>query len=203
VDHLAATLDLIQARPQLRVFAYPSLLRSALLGSAEAVWLMCPEERSTRTARARLLSAEELRNHAAFASDYPEDPDGTAADYRQRYQAERAELDRLGWKEQYQATSVIRAAADFVECTWSLPPGSARWTVSQWRMMSAQAHGRTWDKRYRHGYVKGEYKGERRLSGNIGTVDTFGEWLASSVGMATTAWQLFDDGRREAPSEEC
>lgn len=201
VDHLAATLDLIQARPELRVFAYPSLTRSALLGSAEAVWLMCPEDRRIRTARAYLLSAEELKNHAAFAADYPEDPDGTAADYRKRYQAELVQLDRMGMKDRYQATNVIRVAAQYVEQHLSLPQGSARWTVSQWRMMSAQAHGRTWDKRYRQGYVKGEYRGEHRLSANVGTVATFGEWLASAVGMTAIAWELFDDGRREGPNK--
>lgn len=198
VDHLAATLDLIQARPALRVFAYPSLLRSALLGSAEAVWLMCPEEQSVRIARSYMISAEELKNHAAFASDYPEDPDGTAVDYRRRFEAEIAELERIGVKERYQSTNVIRIAAMYVEQRLSLPLGSARWTVSQWRLMSAQAHGRTWDKRYRRGYVKGEYRGEHRLSGNVGTVATFGEWFASTVGMTAIAWELFDDGRREA-----
>lgn len=199
VDHLAAIVDLIEARPQLRVFAYPSLFRGALLGSAEALWLMGPADRATRTARARLLSAEELRNHAAFAADYPEDPDATAAVYRERYQSEVQELKRVGAPTRYEATAVIREAGKSLPLVLGVPDDSGRDLVSEWRMMSAQAHGRTWDKRYRAGYVRGEYQGEHRISGNVGTVKTLGRWMSVTIGVTLAAWSLFDDGRREAP----
>ena len=203
VDHLGAVVDLIVSRPELRVFAYPSLLRTALLGSAEAVWLMGPRERSVRTGRAHLLSAEELRHHAAFLNDDPEErgnPAGGAAVFKQRRDQELAILARTGFNEKYEATAIIREAGAHVEQIMNVPQGTSRWYVSQWRMMSAQAHGRTWDKRYRAGYEAGVYNGEQRVSVSRGTVETLGQWMSASVGVTAAAWSLFDDGRRSAQS---
>lgn len=50
-DHLWTIQSLIKAR-QLQTFAFRSLLRTALVGATQTVWLLAPEDRAMRTTRA-------------------------------------------------------------------------------------------------------------------------------------------------------
>ena len=54
-DHLQAVRVLIEAG-QVFPFAHSTLIRSAVVGGAQAVWVLAPEDPATRIDRARLLA---------------------------------------------------------------------------------------------------------------------------------------------------
>lgn len=64
-DHLHAVRVLIEAR-QLFPYAQLSLIRGALIGSSQAVWLLSPTDSSTRVERARLIAKESYAMHGKF-----------------------------------------------------------------------------------------------------------------------------------------
>lgn len=200
IDHLGTVVDLVERGSQMRTFSYPSLFRSALLGLSEAVWLMGPADRGTRTNRARILSVEELRNIVAFMGDMPTDPNRSVDEMRRRLREDSGDLKSRGVTEKYEATRVIRLAGSHAQELLASPESLGLQLLFHWRTMSAQAHGRTWDKQYRAGYERGSYVGNTRMSTSMGSFETLREWFAVTLTLGLAAWTLFDDGRRMAPA---
>lgn len=64
-EHLFAVITLIDAQ-QVLPLAFRSILRTALVGSTQAVWLLAPDDRSERTKRLRTLVAEMYHRHEPY-----------------------------------------------------------------------------------------------------------------------------------------
>lgn len=64
-EHLFVIVNLIDAG-QIMPFAFRSILRTALVGSTQAVWLLAPDDRAERATRLRVLVAEMYRRHEPY-----------------------------------------------------------------------------------------------------------------------------------------
>jgi len=172
-----------------------------MLGFSESIWLMSSSSAMVRRNRARLLQREETRNHLAFAREWVFSADGFVQSIQAQLESEGKDLLDRGVKQKYEATEVIRVASRYVqERMPELGDGLfGTQAVSFWRRLSAQAHGRTWDKPYRPDYVK---VAESETHGLLGTSpQTVSWWVSIAMPLGLAAWNLFDDGRRKAPHD--
>lgn len=144
-DHLDAIRVHVEAR-RLFPLATETLLRGALLGASQAVWILAPDDRLTRQRNARTLAAEVLKNHRLFLSDLrtlPAQPhEGTDRGWHHTRKRE-AELakqrDALAERASFEATRVIQDAA---AVTYS--PSAQNEARTIWRSLSGAAHGFMW-----------------------------------------------------------
>jgi hypothetical protein len=146
VDHLQAFRILLEQR-QLFAFANPSLLRTALLSAAQAVWVLAPDAASERVANARTLAPHIYVEHQKFLNDLqPLSPtahkgtDTVAELVTTRLPELTALRDRDGQTAKFEATATIAAAA---RATWDLPTAALE-ARSEWRRSSGAAHGLMW-----------------------------------------------------------
>lgn len=72
-DHLGQMADLISPTMSMRPFAHLTLLRPALLGASQTVWLLCGTARERRS-RALLVQLDERQQHRSFINSYRLDP---------------------------------------------------------------------------------------------------------------------------------
>jgi hypothetical protein len=126
--------------------ADPTLMRSALLGAAQAAWLLAPDERAVRTSRARTLAAEMYLRHGQYLEELSAlrdgaDPNTEKVKKRVHERAEELDAKRAsdGQRAQLNATSVIETAVG--EC---LGPRLVREGRAMWRAGSGAAHGLVW-----------------------------------------------------------
>lgn len=155
-DHLVAVRDHVRFR-KLYLYADATLLRSALLSAAQAVWILAPAERTERQRRCRTLSAhgnaEQLKyfRHLNRVQDVRPSADPTppsrAAEMEKAVVGVAAALaarrDAAGARAGFNATGVIKQAC--LEAA-VFPDGSAtaKEVLSHWRHGSAAAHGLDW-----------------------------------------------------------
>ena len=94
-----------------------SLIRGALLGSAQAVWILGPDDRSIRMKRSRVVAMEVCENHRKFLADLlrinPSDKNAkTVHDHNvDRLEKLEAKREELGETLTYSSTSIIEQAA--------------------------------------------------------------------------------------------
>lgn len=75
-EHLFAIRTLIEAEQVLPI-AFRSILRTALVGSTQAVWLLQSDDLEERTRRHRVLANEMYRRHAAYLKTLLGSDDGS------------------------------------------------------------------------------------------------------------------------------
>lgn len=145
VDHLQAFRMHVEVG-QLFSFAHPTLLRTALLGSAQAVWVLAPDNPYERRARARTLAVHVNTEHLKFLKDLqsltPEKHAGTdtvAAHAELRLTELKEARAVAGQREKFEATRVIEVAA---AATWGNPAATEART--EWRRASGAGHGLMW-----------------------------------------------------------
>lgn len=145
-DHLHAVRVLIEAR-QLFPFAQSTLIRAALVGGAQAVWVLAPAERGTRTARARTVALHmdnEHRKHLEQLRALSEVPhEGTELVYErvvQRLQELEARRTADGQRSSLNTTEMVEQAAASAFGTAAL----TQEVVSIWRLTSGTTHGFAW-----------------------------------------------------------
>jgi hypothetical protein len=145
-DHLHAVRVHVEAG-QLFPFAQSTLIRAALLGAAQAVWVLAPEDRRSRVERARCVSAEMYSQHGKFLSVLNTLADGThattleVADHvRVRGQELAAIRATAGESRRMDATAMIRDTAQSAFTTEAL----VLEVESIWRKTSGAAHGFVW-----------------------------------------------------------
>ena len=66
-DHLSAIRRHVEAR-QLFPFSHLTLCRSALIGAAQAVWVLSPDDSQTRIKRARVVAVYDIRRGVGLAT---------------------------------------------------------------------------------------------------------------------------------------
>lgn len=144
-DHLDAIrchLDAHHTFP----FADLTICRSALVGAAQAVWILAPDERPQRLERARMLAADELRYHRqymeALQAVQPDDVHtNMVATHLQVRVAELKEKRLTSGKPvvRHENTRMIREAAEAV-----FSPNLAAHALLEWQSGSGAAHGLVW-----------------------------------------------------------
>ncbi len=152
-DHLWAIKTLIEAR-QLLTFAYRSVLRTALVGATQTVWLLAPEDRATRVKRARTLVAELYHRHGAYLDQLLKINDNDKITIRNTrlvrefVHARASQIARIredaGEKAKWNDTDAIRNAAT---AAFAAQPNAAQLveeTMCEWMAGSGAAHGLVW-----------------------------------------------------------
>ncbi len=134
-------------RPELVPFAQLSLGRGALIGAAQAVWVLSSDERETRLRRSRTVTRYFLAEHRKYLTDLEPasaETNRTLPVVKAHVEQRLAELDRkragLGQRASLNATEMVKAAA---YATFT-DPATVGELSALWRLGSAAAHGLMW-----------------------------------------------------------
>lgn len=144
-DHLMAVRAHIEAR-QLFAFSHLTLCRSALLGAAQAVWVLVPDDRRERLKRSRTVAAYAQKKHLQYlqglqgiASQPHGNTDTVAAVVDSRVNQLDQKRDAAGERLELNNTDMIRQAVDAV-----FDAAHAAEAVVVWQSGSGAAHGFVW-----------------------------------------------------------
>lgn len=145
-DHLHAIRVLIEAW-QLFPFAHSTLVRGAIIGAAQTVWVLSPEYRESRLERARLLADHMYAQHLKYlnllsrvAPEPRAETEAVAEHVRQRHRELHDERVKTGQAASLNTTEMVRAAAREAFKDHALVDEAE----SIWRLTSGAAHGFTW-----------------------------------------------------------
>lgn len=156
-DHLQAVrvhLEPGSGHPNLFPFAQTTLCRTALVGAAQAVWLLAPPRRSDRLCRHHTLITEVNTKHRQYLRElltYPADNEELRTNVEKalervenRLQEMKAKRAALGEKDPFYNTTMIEEAAR--EVFGDRPDGAelVLSAVLEWRAGSGAAHGFSW-----------------------------------------------------------
>ena len=147
-DHLSAIRRHVESKPgALFPFAHMTLCRSALVGAAQCVWLLGPDDPDTRVARSRTVAVEVHKRHLQWVSGLqglattPHIGTDAVADHVAKRLAElEAKRAADGQKAVLDTTRMIREAA---EAAFD-QPDLVEEAVLVWRSTSGAAHGFPW-----------------------------------------------------------
>jgi hypothetical protein len=144
-EHLSAVTYHL-SRGEAFPFADRTLVRTAILGGAQAVWLLTPDDRPARVKRARTMAADVYSKHGVYLSDLSivagGEHSGTEvvkAHVEQRARQLQAVRDDAGQRGELQPTHVIEQAVR--EALGDEYVVEAR---TEWRRGSGAAHGLPW-----------------------------------------------------------
>lgn len=145
-DHLQAVRVLIEAR-QLFPFAQWTLIRGAVIGAAQAVWVLAPDDGKLRVERGRLLADHMYLEHGKYldvlkriAPEPHMNTELVAEHVRSRQGELRALRVQDGQKASLNTTEMVIAAAS---SAFGDPAMTAE-AQSIWRLTSGAAHGFAW-----------------------------------------------------------
>ncbi|TKJ29189.1 hypothetical protein [Blastococcus sp. CCUG 61487] len=145
-DHLQAVRVLIEAR-EVFPYAQASLVRTALLSAAQAVWLLAPDDRAERLKNARTLTAHIYEQHLRFLRDLQDlassphaGTDAVEQHVTTRSQQLAQQRAADGQKAKFNATEVVQTAA---LAAWG-KEDLAKEVKAEWRSGSGAAHGLLW-----------------------------------------------------------
>jgi hypothetical protein len=196
-DHLLTVLGYsFNFGPSL--FSMQTLLRTAMIGGAQAIWLLSPDDRATRVERASQLARDAYWNQAMWANTITlEDPGIDPAELttvretlRELTPGKRAAEVKLG--------PLIRAAAEYV---YASPPDPEIWAecLAEFRHLSSAAHALPWNIS-----TRAEMRATE-LDGRAGTL-YLPSWtqlqgaLSFSHAFLEVGWRLFHE-RRSSSTE--
>lgn len=143
-NHLHAIRLHIEAR-EMFAEVTGTLIRGAVLGAAQTVWLLAPDDREERLRRSRLLTFEVLSNQKKFLDDLlliSPDHEGTqkvSEHVKQRLDQLRAVRQAHREQEKFSSTQVIEEATAVVFGQDNAVEGRV-----EWRRFSGNAHGLPW-----------------------------------------------------------
>lgn len=146
-DHLDAIRRHVDAHFTFPI-AHLTMCRSALVGAAQTVWVLAPEDRTTRLLRFRTVLAYAYKKHQQYLGELQElygtshIGTGLVADLvneRKQQLADKRKAD--GQRGDLDTTEMIRQAA---EGAFPGQPALAAEAVLVWRSSSGAAHGLAW-----------------------------------------------------------
>lgn len=199
-EHLRLALDAMKAK-QLYPSSHFTVLRGALVGASQAVWILGPEDRGQRRERALTVVTEmyaQMDKYYGFlAGTRLDGTDRASLDDQRAWLSERqtgVAATRTG-RASLNLTHVIGAASDH-----AFPNGASRETVRRlWREMSADAHVLGWSLFQRTSFGPPDRRtgiGEGRAPGSPEHV---AESFLAPYRILKCGWSLFDR-RCEAPT---
>ena len=200
-DHLHAVRVLIEAR-QLFPFAQSTLIRGAVIGAAQAVWVLAPDDRKVRLERARLLADHMYVEHRKYLdvlrriAPRPHMNTELVAEHVRKRQGELRSLRvQDGQRASLNTTEMVNAAA----LSAFGDPAMTAEAESIWRLTSGSAHGFAWcllgqRDTEQTGDVDGRGIGEFAAAGGI---DRIANGYLCGFHLARHGWELLD--RRSVP----
>jgi len=198
-EHLRLALDAINAR-QLYTSSHFTVLRGALVGASQAVWILGPEDRDVRRERGLTVLTEmysQMDKYYGFLESTPlEAADRASLDDQRLWLSERRDdvASIRSTRATLNVTEVIGAAADHAFVDTSSRDAARR----LWREMSADAHVLGWSLFQRTTFGPADRRtgvGEGKAPGSPEHV---AEPFLASYRLLKCGWSLFDR-RCEAP----
>lgn len=192
VEHMRFVRVVLEAR-HLFPSAPQTTLRAALIGAAQAVWVLSPDDRGTRRSRGLCVIAEEYGELAKFYREVDRLEPGTVPASQWAWIGERTrDLAALrGPKPQsLKQTDMIAAALDV-----AFPNHPDKRTTGRllWRQMSADAHVLGWAVSQRTRPVAPAAKGaDLSVLAAPGSLEHLADPFLCAYELARTGWSLFD-----------
>lgn len=200
-EHLRLALDAVKAR-QLYPSSHFTVLRGALVGASQAVWILTPEDRPARRERGLMVLSEmyvQMDRYYRFLG-------GTQLEVDDRVRL----ADQQSWLSERQGdvasvrltkaalnlTDVIGLAADHV----FLEASKREATRRVWREMSADAHVLGWSLFQRTNFGPADRRTGVGEGTAPGSPERVAEPFLASYGLLRQGWSLFDR-RCEEPSK--
>ncbi len=180
------------------LFSMQPLLRSAVLGGAQAVWLLESPTREERLKRARKVAADSHWNHKLWAHGltgaHPEAIDHDVLPNLQKT------LDDLAGDQRRPEVNATRVVARAAEVVYNAPPDPqiAIDVLANWRSMSGVAHALPWELNTRAGGASSDVDGRRTMAHPASWSELQGAF-GTAYAFLDTGWRLLD--RRSTAAE--
>lgn len=193
VDHLGLVRVMLDAR-QLFPSAPFTTLRGALVGAAQAVWVLGPPNRETRISRGLAVIAEEYAQLAKFYNAVDElDPHTIPADQWLWLRSRRTALDAVRGRHaptKLNQTQMIEESLDIAFPSDAEKRKSGRLL---WRQMSADAHLLGWAVSQRTSVLVAPGKHDQlAVLAAAGSLQHLSEPFLCAFELAKRGWSLFD-----------
>ena len=184
------------------LFSMQPLLHTALVGGAQTVWLLAPDDQTSRLERAGQLAKDSHLRHKEWA-DGLEDVHPGAIDRAELALARQrlADLDAGGKHQQVLQTRAIRRAAEHVYSSPTNGRQISAEVVSEWRGLSAVAHGLPWEQSNRPGRLASEQDGVRTTSIEASWPQLQGAF-SDAYAFLETGWRLLDQRGSALPVQK-
>jgi hypothetical protein len=195
-EHLHAIRLLIAAR-ELFPSATATLGRAALIGAAQTVWMLAPDDHDERIRRSASLVREDYRHHLNYGEF------AVAADTVEMHPTADEQLERLN--ERYNSVTALAeryGGASRINMTDDVLPAALAATTSErefqqqvqlrWRQMSGSAHSLLWP-HYGHAGTTTDSVDSSGIGYTVdgGDVDRLGMDYFSAYHVAACGWRLF------------
>ncbi|WP_156616771.1 hypothetical protein [Mycobacterium sp. 852014-52144_SCH5372336] len=194
-DHLSAIRSHIEAR-DLFPLAHLTLCRSALVGAAQATWVLAPNDRQERVRRGRTVASYLYKYHLNFlrklqgSSDEPHiGTDAVAALVEQRRGELRAIREADDDRSELNTTEMIESAA------WSAFAEQKKVdeTLLAWQGGSGAAHGQPWPLFGTPGTVQKSVPADGLAEFQAGgSLVRIGNYYMAAFYLTEHAWTLFE-----------
>lgn len=178
-----------------RLFAYAPQLRTALVGGAQAIWLLAPDEREKRLDRAECLSREAWHNRRMWLDDWrswPGDGNDVSTLDGDHLVASRR-LEELGARPRLNATDMIDEA---VRIAFGGRPDLAAIRIeakTAWRETSCVAHALPWELTARHQQHAVRTGGGLRTTAVRATLVEHEGTVSVALTLIEAGWRLLDE----------
>lgn len=173
------------------LFSMQPLLRSALFGGAQTVWLLESVDRDERLSRAGKVAADSHWNHKMWADGL----EGAHPDAIHPADLSKARdtLEGLAGdqrKPEVRQTRVVQRAA---ECVYNSPPDPQIVidVLASWRSLSGVAHALPWEQATRPGAVQ-QAANSRRTTSHAASWSELQAAFGFSYAFLETGWRLLD-----------
>ena len=194
-DHLSAIRSHIEAR-DLFSLAHLTLCRSALVGAAQAVWVLAPDDRQQRIRRGRTVASYLYKYHLNFlrklqgSSDEPHvGTDTVAALVEQRRGELRAIRQADGDRSELNTTEMIESAASSAFADQN----KVDETLLAWQGGSGAAHGQPWPLFGTPGTVQTSVRDDGLAEFPAGgSLIRIGNYFMAAFAFAEHGWVLFE-----------
>ncbi|MFI5867464.1 hypothetical protein [Streptomyces sp. NPDC051546] len=211
VEHTGFFFTALSATKTMYPSAYYTVLRTALLGASQALWVLAPGSRSERQKRALTIAATNTEERRKFVNDLP----AATPELRARRDAEAAkELQKLldidaaaqqlgypagtGSKWRLNATDVIKkaAAVGLEESVRDTP-------LMFWRMTSGHVHGHAYTRWMQIELDKVQHAADGTMWARAtADLDDVGPIAAACLMLTSAAWKLWDERRVDHRTRE-
>jgi hypothetical protein len=198
-EHLRLTLDALNAN-QLYPSSHFTVLRGALVGASQGVWILCPDDRGERRERGLTVVTElyrELDKYYRSLSGLSSDDQEKLKDQQKWLSGRRAEVTAVRTtRADLNLTDVIQESAENTFAS----AGHREAVRRLWREMSADAHVLGWSLFQRSNFGPADRRsgiGEGKAPGSPGHV---AEAFLASYKTLKHGWSLFDR-RCEQPAQ--
>lgn len=192
-EHLRLALDALNAK-QVYPSSHFTVLRGALVGAAQAVWVLAPDEQVTRRERGLMVIAEtyaQMRKYYNFLEGTDlDDKDRAGLADQQQWLAERrrqvAAQKTTGAR--LNLTEIIASAADI-----TFPDRGSRAALNRlWREMSSDAHALGWSLFQRTEFGHADRRTGIGVGAAGGSPEDIAESFLGSFRVLRRGWSLFD-----------